>query len=139
MACIPANAVECQPTLDDNAFNRRVYSGNFLKSLKPKAERQHARFPGLFDLDRVRNATTLGDFDDAFIAPVYGFKDKEDYYKQSGSKRYLANIRVAHYILNALDDPFIDRQSLPTPLDVGPGTVRITYTNHGGHCGYIYN
>jgi predicted alpha/beta-fold hydrolase len=32
----------------------------------------------------VQAAATLGEFDDAFIAPVYGFKDKEDYYTQSG-------------------------------------------------------
>jgi predicted alpha/beta-fold hydrolase len=30
----------------------------------------------------ARTAQTLGDFDDAFIAPVYGFRDKYDYYTQ---------------------------------------------------------
>jgi hypothetical protein len=39
--------------------------------------------------------------------------------------------------MNALDDPFIDRKSLPTPADIGSGTVRLVYTQHGGHCGYI--
>jgi predicted alpha/beta-fold hydrolase len=77
VACVPMNALQCQPQLDTNSFNRKVYSGNFLKSLKPKAELQHTRFPDRFDIERVRAASTLGDFDEAFIAPVYGFKDKE--------------------------------------------------------------
>ena len=46
-------------------------------------------------------------------------------------------MRVPHYILNALDDPFIDRDSLPTEADVGAGAVRLRYTRHGGHCGYL--
>ena len=137
VACIPICAIECAQPLDDNVFNRKVYSGNFLKSLKPKAERQHALFPGRFDIEHVRNATTIGDFDDAYVAPIYGFRDKFDYYEQCGSKRYLPHIRVPHYILHALDDPFMDRQTLPSPVDVGAGTVRITYTEHGGHLGYM--
>ena len=77
VACVPMNALQCQPKLDCDVFNRKVYSNNFLKSLVPKAERQHRRFPGRFDIDQVRAASTLGDFDDAFIAPIYGFRDKQ--------------------------------------------------------------
>ena len=61
----------------------------------------------------------------------------QDYYTQSGSGRFLRGVRVPHYILNALDDPFIDRASLPQVDDVGAGTVRLRYTQHGGHCGYV--
>ena len=70
----------CQPRLDASGFNRNVYSRNFLKTLKRKTEDQYAR--GLLDgvprfsIEKVRAATTIGEFDDAVVAPVYGFKDK---------------------------------------------------------------
>jgi len=38
----------------------QVYSGNFLKSLKPKAERQYQKFKDRFDIEKVRGAQTLG-------------------------------------------------------------------------------
>jgi hypothetical protein len=38
----------------------QVYSGNFLKSLKPKAERQYQKFKDRFDIEKVRAAKTLG-------------------------------------------------------------------------------
>ena len=46
-------------------------------------------------------------------------------------------MRVPLYVLNALDDPFIDRTSLPTRADLGDAPVLLRYTEHGGHCGYI--
>ncbi len=104
--------------------------------MKAKAERQIVRFPGAFDIEKVRTATTIGDYDDLVVAAVYGFKDKFDYYRQCGSKWFLHKIRVPTIAINALDDPFIDRLSLPTPEDVGDASVRLIYHEHGGHCGF---
>ena len=66
VTCVPFDPVASQYKLDQG-FNRAVYSMNFLRTLIKKAERQHIRFPGAFDIDKVRNSTTIGEFDDAFI------------------------------------------------------------------------
>lgn len=107
-----------------------------MKTLKAKAEKQHLRFTVPFDIEKVRASTTIGDYDDLVVASVYGFKDKFDYYEQSGSKRFLSSIRVPAIAINAVDDPFIDPLTLPTADVVGDGSVRLIYHEHGGHCGF---
>jgi predicted alpha/beta-fold hydrolase len=39
--------------------------------------------------------------------------------------------------LNALDDPFIDPHTLPDPVKFRDSPVRLVYTRHGGHCGFL--
>ena len=139
--CVPFDTVQCQKKIDQG-FSRVVYSGNFLASLKKKAERQYKQFgdknPNFIDIKAIRACSKIGDFDDAFIAPIYGFKNKLDYYTQSASKQYLHKIRVPTIAINAIDDPFVDEFTLPTEKDdVGEAPVRLIYTKTGGHCGYL--
>jgi uncharacterized protein len=139
--CVPFDTVQCQKKIDQG-FNKVVYSGNFLLSLKKKAERQYAKFgkenPNFIDIKAIRACTKIGDFDQAYIVPIYGFKDKFDYYTQSASKQYLHKIRVPTIAINAIDDPLVDEFTLPTEKDdVGPAPVRLIYTPNGGHCGYL--
>ena len=62
--------------------------------MKSKAEDKILLFPGSFDVDSVRRCRTIGEFDEAFICKVYGFQDKVDYYRKTGSKWWLDKIRV---------------------------------------------
>jgi len=137
VTCVPFDCTATQKKVDGGLFNRLVYAGNFLKSLKRKAEQQHVQFPRAFDIERIRACTTIGEFDDAYIAPIYGFRNKEDYYAQSASKQYLRRIAVPTVAINALDDPLVDMDSLPTDAaDVGDAPVRLIYHANGGHCGF---
>jgi predicted alpha/beta-fold hydrolase len=108
-----------------------------LQTLKAKAEREHVLFPGYFDIEAIRACDTIGAFDDAYIARIYGFRDKAHYYRSSGSKWWLNKIRVPAVAMNARDDPFILESTLPTEEDVGDvAPVRLVYHKHGGHCGF---
>ena len=142
VTCVPFKPADCAPLLSEG-FNRVVYSGNFLKSLKPKAQAQVDAlgidaFPSRFSLEKVLQADSIGAFDDAFIAPIYGFKDKWEYYRTQGcaSGGYLKRITVPTLALNAIDDPFIESSTLPQPEDVGEA-VRLVYHRYGGHCGFV--
>jgi predicted alpha/beta-fold hydrolase len=135
--CVPFDPVASQDKLA-KGFNKAVYSGNLLRSLKKKAELKIKAFPGTFDIESIRQCSTIGDFDEAFICPIYGFRDKLDYYKSSGAKWWLPKIRVPAISINAIDDPFIDAPSLPRQCDLPAGVpVRLCYTENGGHCGFI--
>ena len=139
VTCVPFDPVASQGKLDQG-INRVLYSENFLATLKRKAERQIEKFPGSFDIDRVRRCRTIGEFDDEFISKIYGFDGKVDYYRKSGSKWWLNKIRVPTCAINARDDPFIEETSLPTRVDVGEeAPVRLIYTDQGGHCGFMAN
>lgn len=105
--------------------------------MKAKGEKENKRFPGMFDIDAMRAATTIGEFDDLYIAKIYGFSDKTHYYRSCGAKWWLNRIRVPAIAINAKDDPFIEVTSLPTETDVGPeAPVRLIYHDYGGHCGF---
>lgn len=107
--------------------------------MKAKAELEIAQFPGSFNIDLVRRARTIGEIDDYYIAPLYGFRDKFDYYEQCGSKRFLHKICVPTVAINAIDDPFIEAKALPTQDHVKDAPVRLIYHKYGGHCGFWAN
>jgi predicted alpha/beta-fold hydrolase len=104
--------------------------------LKVKAEKEYVHYPGQFRIDDIRKATTIGEFDDAYIAPIYGFRDKHHYYEVCGAKAWLHKIRVPAIAVNARDDPIVDEPSLPTEEHVRDAPVRLIYHDHGGHCGF---
>jgi len=123
----------------DQGFNRAIYAENFLSTLKVKAELQYEKFNREvpFDIEKIRACSCIGDFDNEFIAKIYGFEDKNDYYYQCGAKRWLSKIKVPAICINARDDPFVDEKSLPSAEDTGTAPVRLIYTDKGGHCGFV--
>jgi predicted alpha/beta-fold hydrolase len=143
VASVPFDPVAAQGKLDVG-ISRILYSENFLMTLKKKAMRKISQFPGSFNIDAVLACNTIGDFDDAFIAQIYGFKDRNDYYRKTGSKWWLCKIKVPVVAINARDDPFVEESSLPESSDLiieGTGgltsPVRLIYTEKGGHCGFM--
>ena len=137
VTCVPFDPKSCQVKLDLNSFNRGIYIENFLSSLKRKAEAKNLRFPGVLDMDKLRAARTIGEFDEHFIARAFGFEGKLDYYEKCASKRFLSRIAVPSIAINARDDPFVMEEHLPTYEDVGGAPVRLVYKARGGHCGFL--
>lgn len=137
VSCVPFDPVASQDKLAVG-FNRAIYAGNLLRTLKQKAEIKNDLYPGKIpNIDKIRNATTIGEFDDYFVAPVFGFKDKIDYYRKTGAKWWLPSVKIPLICINALDDPFIDQPSLPKQEDLDKSVpVRLVYSDNGGHCGF---
>lgn len=119
----------------DRGFNRWVYARMFLKTMVRKAEAKWAQFPGLFDLEAVRQARTLHAFDNLFTAPLHGFCSTEDYWEQAAAKPGLKAIQTPALVLNAYNDPFVPGASLPQVQDVGPA-VTLWQPRSGGHVGF---
>lgn len=115
----------------------RLYSRFFLRSLRRSLRRKVARRGHRYDLERLERVGTLRAFDDAFTAPVHGFRDAEDYYRRSSSARYLHGVRVPTLLLQARDDPFLPREALPEgEMEANPWLLpRITEA--GGHLGFV--
>ncbi len=113
-----------------------LYARHFLATLKVNSLAKLERFPGLFDADAVARARTLRQFDNAFTAPVHGFRDCDDYYIRSSAKPFLARIRVPTLLINARDDPFLPAAALPAPGEVS-SAVRLEFPARGGHVGFV--
>ncbi len=119
----------------DRGFNRLVYARMFLATMKPKAMAKWQQHPGLFDRERVAAARTIFAFDDAFTAPLHGFRDGADYWRRASALPHLPRIRIPALVLNAGNDPFVPAASLPP---AGPLGERVTLwrPRQGGHVGF---
>jgi predicted alpha/beta-fold hydrolase len=118
-----------------SGLNYHIYTRMFLRTLKPKALRMIARHPGLADPQRVRAARDLRAFDDAFTAPIHGFRDAEDYWARASSKPHLHALRLPSLILNARNDPLQPADVLPDSRHVS-SWVRLEQPDEGGHVGF---
>jgi len=123
----------------DQGFRRRVYTANFLRTMRAKAERKAARDPGfsaLVDLRSALRARTFAEYDRAVTAPLNGFVDEMDYWVRASSAPYLSRIRCPALLVNALDDPIVPSSALPDPKALPP-SVRVEFSARGGHVGFI--
>lgn len=118
----------------------RLYTGNFLGTLRPKILSVLERFPEMnerVDAGRVRRARTFFEFDDAGTAPLHGFEGVQDYYDRSSSLNFVERIRTPTFCLSAADDPFQPRSVLDVVRDRLSPAVELVVTDLGGHVGFI--
>jgi len=134
--------------LIDDEFNRIVYAGSVLKSMKKKVEYITDRFldgnteTDVFDYWKCMNATTIAEIEDGMIAPLYGFTDRFDYYDKSASLPVVDNIAVPTFVLNAADDPFFNPDYFPWEKDCdadGIAPLKLARTEYGGHLGHLFH
>jgi len=146
--CVPMDNERNAPCLGQPGINRLIYTNNLLRTLRLKAREQLDQFCNgdetttLFDYFGAVNAATITDFDDAFIAPIYGFDNAMDYYRKTSSAYFLERIAVPTLILNAKDDPFMDTDYFPLEKSRehgGQAPVKMVQTSNGGHLGYVFH
>lgn len=115
----------------------RFYSGYFLRSLLGKVRAKAELLGPLIDLDRVFASKTVRDFDQAVTAPLHGFADAWEYYREASSASVIHRIRVPTLLLHALDDPFLTASAIPmNAVEKNPWTLG-AFPEHGGHVGFI--
>lgn len=115
----------------------RAYSEYFLRMLRRKAAAKADMIRDLCDLDTALRARSLPEFDTAFTAPLHGFADAEDYYRQASCGPYLVTIRVPTLLIHAIDDPFLPVDAIPwSAVETNPHLIP-GFTKFGGHVGFI--
>ena len=113
----------------------RIYSNRFLKSLKEKILVK-SRDRKELDTSKLSRIKTLTEFDDCYTAPLHGFKDANDYYKQCSSIGFVQNIKTPTLIINTLNDPFLSQECFPTQLLEDHAFVKLQILSRGGHVGF---
>lgn len=139
----PMQLNHCADRLD-HGFSR-FYRNHLLRELKAYIQRKRdylRRFgpPGEREkLDRLGDLSGIRSFweyDGRVVARLYGFRDAEDYYRQSSSRQYLQSIRIPTLIVQARDDPFTTPEILPGEDELS-SHVRLEITAGGGHVGFV--
>lgn len=91
------------------------------------------------EVEAIRSARTVVEFDDAITAPRNGWRDAAEYYAVNSAAQYLARITVPTLVIHAIDDPMIPdgpyRAVDWEAIEAG-GYVRRAITPHGGHVGF---
>jgi predicted alpha/beta-fold hydrolase len=111
----------------------RIYTQNFLQTLKPKCLHKLEQFPKLFDKERMLKARNLYEFDNVVTAPLHGYRDVNDYWHRASACLVLNDIRVPSLVLNAQNDPFMPARFLPTTAS---SYVTLDFPKQGGHVGF---
>ena len=116
-------------------------SSSALSTFRPSSSRRHwfihssPILPRWFFTMTIPTSLASPEFDDAFTAPLHGFRSTEDYWGRASAKPHLHRIRVPALVVNARNDPFVPAWSLPLGYEVGPH-VTLWQPAHGGHVGF---
>jgi len=113
----------------------RIYSNRFIKSLKKKILLKSG-FHKELDISKLQGIKSLQEFDDAYTAPLHGFKDANDYYEQCSSLRFVRNIKTPTLIVNTLNDPFLSEECFPAALLESHPFIKLQILSRGGHVGF---
>ena len=133
---VPIDLMACANAID-HRWSNRIYLRRFLSKLVPKIQAKALRFPDRLDVLTSHRIRTLREFDNLYTAPIHGFRDAEDYWEKSSSRRYLEGIRVPVLLLNARDDPFLTLESLPYAEAAKNPRLFLEAPKSGGHVGFI--
>jgi uncharacterized protein len=132
---VPFDLVACARVMD-RGVQKWLYTASFMRSFRQKTRAKARAYPGFVDVPAALRARTFAAYDRVVTAPLHGFADEIDYWRQASSAPYLTAIRRPTLLLNALDDPFVPAGSLPDPRRLPP-PVRAEFVPHGGHVGFI--
>ncbi len=117
----------------------RFYMKRFLKKLGRKIKLKSVQHPNnqLVNYVGYEKIKNFEQFDDRYTAPMYGFKNAHDFYKNAGAKPFLKNIKIPTLIIQAKNDPFLS----PECLDLGDAenntNVALQLLEYGGHVGFM--
>lgn len=119
-----------------NRGGARLYQWWLVAALRRKMRAKFARIDSPIDINRLRQQRTFHQFDGYITAPLHGFQDADDYYNKSSSKSFLKAIRTPTLILQAADDPFLERSAIPAADELS-SSVRFELSRNGGHVGFV--
>ena len=123
----------------DRGFSK-IYQKHLMRSLKKnlisKYQMHDMKSHIGIDVDSVKSIKTFWEFDDIYTAKVNGFSSAQEYYAISSARGYLKDITTPTLIIQALDDPFMTPEILPTKEELSP-SIELEVYPHGGHVGFV--
>lgn len=135
-ACVPFELAICAERLRTGFA--RLYQKQLLDGIKLSVRKRHPPItvpPGV-EVAQALAASDFIAFDDAYIAPLCGYRNAADYYARCSSSQFLSAIRVPTLIVNALDDPFMTPEVVP-PARALSSSVTLELSLRGGHVGFM--
>ncbi len=114
-----------------------IYEQDFLRRLRHRIRVKEKLFPDLYDSTGLRRIRSIEQFDDRYIAPMFGFENAYDYYAKASSLPVIVRIRIPTLMIHAQDDPFIPFAPLRDPSIAANPYVLLIAPEHGGHVAFM--
>lgn len=119
------------------SLHNLVYQNMFMKTLKEKALHKLNKFPEAnLNKEVIERSKTFKDFDNAVTAPLFGYKNAEDYWVTNSSKQFIPDIQKPTFLINALDDSFLSESCFPFSETKNHQKVYFETPKYGGHVGF---
>jgi uncharacterized protein len=137
-ACVfsaPCDLEEAANVLD--RWDNWVYKRKFLRALSAKIIAKDAKFLNKLNTSKLKNVKQWRDFDEWFAAPICGYRDAEDFYKNASAKNFINGIRVKTLLVNALNDPILTPKCMPIEIAKNHPFFHLDLPKIGGHCGFM--
>lgn len=87
-------------------------------------------------LQWINTYRTFWEFDSKITAPLNGFSNVHEYYRQCSCRPFIKFIHTPTLIVHALDDPFISNDAIPQAGELST-SVCLQLSKSGGHAGFI--
>ena len=114
-----------------------IYQQDFLRRLRWRIRVKEKLFPDLYDSAGLRRLRSIEQFDNRYIAPMFGFEDADDYYAKASSLPFICRIRIPTLMIHSQDDPFIPFGPLRDPSIAANPYVLLIAPEHGGHIAFM--
>ena len=118
-------------------FSNKAYLNRLLKSLKSKLIVKFNRsenFP--LTLEQINSFNDFLVLDEIYTAPAHGFKSVKEYWHINSSISFIKDIKPPFLLINALDDPFLSRESFPYDPARQNKNFLFETPRYGGHVGF---
>ncbi|WP_350628039.1 hydrolase [Pseudoalteromonas sp. CAL260-MNA-CIBAN-0059] len=116
----------------------KIYQKYLLDRMKKSMQRKLPQIEKQISLtpEQLMKIDDLLEFDNQLTAPLHGFENAHDYYRQASAMPYLKHIAVPTLIIHAKDDPMLSIKAVPSRQDVSEH-VTLRISEKGGHVGFI--
>lgn len=138
VVCAVSPSINLRASTDLMAQRRNwIYQQDFLRRLRKRIRVKEKLFPELYDSTGLRRIRSIEQFDNRYIAPMFGFENADDYYAKASSLPFIGRIRIPTLMIHAVDDPFIPFAPLRDPSIAANPYVLMMATEHGGHVAFM--
>ena len=118
-------------------FSNKFYMKRFTRMLHEKIKAKMRIMPGRVSDEDYHQIKTFKEFDDRYTAPINGFRDADDYYRQASCKQFLNNLAIPCLLVNAKNDPFLAEPCYPIEEAEANPNFFLEMPDSGGHVGFI--
>lgn len=117
--------------------SNRIYRWYFVERLKKLVERKAVLFRDFLEMEKLRRVESIREFDELVTAPLSGFRDAHQYYREVSSTRWFSSIRVPTLVIHSKDDPLLPWKPLTSPKLQENPRILTHLTERGGHVGFL--